>query len=61
MFKNKYRIVIDNYLGYEVQIKKWWFPFIWIQCSGINTFSSVEKCEAFIANHKKVGVVVEYL
>ena len=29
--KNKYRIVSDNFQGFEVQIKRWWFPF-WFQC-----------------------------
>lgn len=27
MFKTKYRIIKDNYLGYEAQYKKWWMPF----------------------------------
>lgn len=45
IFKNCYRIVKDNYLGYEVQIKRWFFPFIWFQKEKkerINTFSNVE-------------------
>ena len=47
MWKNKYRIVTDNYAGYEAQVKYWWFPFIWIQiptsyeCS-INTHTHIE-------------------
>ena len=45
MFKNRYRIVRDNYLGYEVQVKSWWLPF-WRQ--GItNTHDSVEKAERY--------------
>lgn len=31
MWKNKYRIVTDDYSGYEAQIKYWWFPFFWLQ------------------------------
>ena len=31
--KKKYRIVSDNYSGFEVQKKIWWFPF-WLQISG---------------------------
>lgn len=43
MFKNRYRVVEDNYLGYEAQVKFWWFPIWWFQLSlngrglGINT------------------------
>ena len=32
--KKKYRIVSDNYSGFEVQKKIWWFPF-WFQISGL--------------------------
>jgi hypothetical protein len=42
----KYRIVGDRYAGYEVQHKRWWFPF-WIQV-GINTHGMEEKAMAFI-------------
>lgn len=34
-FKTKWRVVTDNYKGYEVQKKFWWFPF-WLQVSHIN-------------------------
>ena len=57
--KNKYRVVSDNFCGYEVQIKRWWFPF-WIQCWNndfcCNTFGSLERAKKFIEdrkNHKK--------
>lgn len=54
MFKNQYRIVRDSYLGYEAQIKYWWWPFWFaIDC---NTFPSVERAEEFARNHAK-GVV----
>ena len=33
--KTKYRIVPDTYSGWEVQSKRWWFPF-WIQCLDLN-------------------------
>lgn len=52
MKRGKYRIVTDEYLGYEVQIRT--FKFWWIQCSedrhrfGINTFTSVDEAEEFI-------------
>ena len=49
MFKNQYRIVRDRYLGYEAQIKYWWWPFwVVIDC---NTFPSVEGAEEFARNH----------
>lgn len=47
--KNKYRIVRDNYAGYEVQIKRWWFPF-WIQVD-FNTHYSIECAESYARNH----------
>lgn len=53
VFKRKYRIVTDNYLGYEVQMKLWWWPFTWLQCKGTNTHSSLEKAEKFAYQHAK--------
>ena len=50
MKTKKYRIVTDNYCGYEVQIWRWWFPF-WVQVweSGhINTHRSIEEAKEFI-------------
>lgn len=44
---NKYRIVKDNYSGYEVQIKRWWFP-IWLQVGLSNTHRTIEDAEAFV-------------
>lgn len=46
MFKTQYRVVTDNYAGYEVQYKPWWWPF-WRQVDGpgkykVNTFISLE-------------------
>lgn len=46
----EFRIVADSYLGYEVQIRRWWhYPF-WV-AFGINTFSTIEKAEAFARKH----------
>jgi hypothetical protein len=55
--KNKYRIVKDNYCGYEVQVWRWWFP-VWT-ATGVhghftNTFVSIEEAEEFA---KSSGVV----
>lgn len=53
----KYRIVTDNYLGFEVQVKYIFFPF-WLQ-SGINTFASIEKAEQYIKDKRFKKVVVK--
>lgn len=53
--KTKYRIVRDNYSGYEVQRKRWWFP-IWLQV-GVNTHYSLEKAEAYV--QKYINYVVK--
>jgi len=52
------RIVRDRYLGYEVQVWRWWFPF-WIQAGDVNTFSSVESAEKWAVGVQKP--VVKYL
>jgi hypothetical protein len=48
----QYRIVTDNFGGFEVQKKRWYFPF-WLQIRSeegmcINTNISVEKAEELI-------------
>jgi hypothetical protein len=60
--KNKYRIVKDRFLGYEVQIKNWWFPFFWFEMLdqrtlfvGTNTFESLEKAKEFLNKKKKLN------
>jgi len=65
LFKTRYRIVTDRYLGYEVQSRRWWFPF-WIQCSDdryycANTHHSVDAAKAFIERRLTQNkVVTEY-
>jgi hypothetical protein len=44
--RTQYRVVRDNYAGFEVQCRRWWWPF-WCQC-GINTHSSLKMALAFI-------------
>ena len=34
--RNRYRIVTDRYLGFEVQVKFWFFPLCWLQCTSNN-------------------------
>lgn len=41
-FKTKYRVVKDNYLGYESQYKKWHWP-TWRQIGGSNTHATLEE------------------
>lgn len=55
MFKNKYRIVEDGYLGYEAQFKRWWWPF-WNQCFFSNTKPSIEASKRVINEHAGVGI-----
>jgi hypothetical protein len=60
--KTRYRIVTDEYLGYEVQYKKWWWPF-WVQVGYtgglVNTWSTVESAERFARRHMQPDVVKE--
>ena len=54
--KLKYRIVTDNYNGYEAQWRPWWSP-IWFVMddmgTGTNTFKTVEEAKAFIEKKRK--------
>lgn len=52
--KNEYRIVEDNYAGFEVQIRRWWFP-MWRQV-GVNTHSTLERAEASAKGHARGAV-----
>lgn len=56
--RNRYRIVTDAYCGYEVQIKRWWFPFCWLQCGACNTHVSVDKAREY-AKRQESRVVEE--
>jgi len=59
IFKNSYRIITDNYNGYEVQIRRWFFPF-WVQIGEqgfTNTNPSIESAKQLIQRHKKGFVV----
>lgn len=50
-----YRIVKDNYLGYEAQVRYSWFPFVWFQMNDfywINTWPTVEHALHFIEQNK---------
>ena len=45
----EYRIVSDNYSGYEVQIRRWWFPF-WC-CIDSNTHTTTERAQSWAEAH----------
>lgn len=62
--QNRYRIVRDMIGGYQVQIKYWYFPFIWFECNGNfegNTFISLATAEKFAVKHATNGSVVKNL
>lgn len=56
----KYRIVTDNYLGYEVQQWSWYWPF-WIQTNHTNTHATEEVAEQWIRLYVRQGTVVRKL
>ena len=58
MFKTKWRIVQDIYCGYEVQYKRWWFPF-WIQHGFTNTHFSIERAQEYLKKARKQVVYEE--
>ena len=63
-FKTKYRVVSDDFLGYEAQYRPWFLPF-WQQLNGTNTHHTIEKalemCKTFKRNtqNKKTVAVLE--
>lgn len=48
----KYRIVTDQWNGFEAQIWRLWFPFWW-QMGWTNTHASLEDAQKFIENYRK--------
>ena len=49
----EYRIVHDEYLGFEVQHRTWWWPF-WRETGFSNTHLTIERAEAFaLADSRK--------
>lgn len=47
----RYRIVKDNYAGYECQVSYLWIP-IWFQINGVNTHNSIAAAKKFILAQK---------
>jgi hypothetical protein len=61
-FSSCYRIVSDNHSGYEVQIKRWFFPFCFFQkhkYGVINTFSNMEEAKQWINNGCKKDKIIK--
>ena len=59
--KTRYRIVTDDYNGYEAQVKHWFFPFFWFEINQSNTSTTIEKAEAVIEKYKFKSKVVKYI
>lgn len=55
---NRYRIVRDSYAGYEVQVRRWWWPF-WTQAGYTNTHATIERAEQYAVG--QAGEVVKEL
>src|SRR5690349_7696078 len=50
-----YRVIKDNFLGYEAQVRYAWFPFVWFQMNEfhwVNTWSTAEEAIQFIKQKK---------
>ena len=48
----KYRIVRDEYCGYQCQVWRLWFPF-WVEMNGVNSHISLESAIDYIKNGEK--------
>lgn len=51
MFRTRYRILVDDYAGYQVEFRRWWMP-LYKQISGVNTRPTEELALALIKGHK---------
>lgn len=56
MFKTKWRIVEDAYIGYIVQYKVWYWPFYILHTE--DGFSSFEKAFDYVKRHREYRKVV---
>ena len=48
---NKYRVVRDDFAGYEAQVKRWWWPF-WKECFYTNTSGTLEMALKVVERHR---------
>lgn len=51
LFRIRYRITTDVYLGYQVEFRYWWVPF-YIQVDRANTWGSLELAKAYLKKCK---------
>ena len=51
MFKKRYRIVTDRWLGYEVQVKHWWWPLWYMPVT--NTNRTIEEAKELVDRLKE--------
>lgn len=54
LFKTKYRIVSDNYQGFEAQFRYWWW--FWMAIGGLNSRPSLEGSKKLVERHKNCVV-----
>jgi len=65
MFNTKYRIVKDNYNGFEAQYKPWYLWY-WLQvpkyCGLVNSSRTIDDAVAIAEEHARGGsTVIQYL
>lgn len=62
LFRTRYRIVRDNYLGFSVQFRRWWMPCyleMWGRFGPANTHISIEDAEQFIRRDRERVVLTD--
>ncbi len=50
----RYRVIRDNYAGYEAQFRVWWWPF-WQQCNFVNTSPSIGLARQVCVAHARAS------
>ena len=50
----RYRVVRDQWLGYEAQFRPWWSPF-WLQCNFVNTSPSIRLARQVCVAHARAS------
>ena len=53
--ENKFRIRTDQYRGFSIQTKKWWFPFCWVEAC-VTSFETIEKAKKRVEGLRKIVV-----
>ena len=54
--ENKYRVVEDDFSGYEAQVKFWWIPIFWFEMHEpgfmTNTWRTLDEAKYFINSRR---------